>query len=125
VANDISKAGLVAAVFCVVVLYLRFIIELSIGTVYWSDGSSPLYIVNIFVLGITVLVVAIPEGLPLAVTISLAYSVLKMQKENCLVRRLHACETMGGVDSICSDKTGTLTQNKMDVVRVWIDNKVY
>ena len=125
VANDISKAGLVAAVFAVVVLYLRFVIEISIGVTSWSDSSSPMDLVEYFVIGITVLVVAIPEGLPLAVTIALAYSVLKMQKEQNLVRRLHACETMGGVDSICSDKTGTLTQNRMDLVRMWLDNKVH
>ena len=68
-----------------------------------------------FITGITILVVAIPEGLPLAVTISLAYSVNKMQKENNLVKRFHACETMGGANMICSDKTGTLTTNIMTV----------
>lgn len=56
-------------------------------------------------------VVAIPEGLPLAVTMSLAYSVMKMKKENNLVRTLHASETMGGANEICTDKTGTLTKN--------------
>lgn len=62
-----------------------------------------------FIIGITVVVVAIPEGLPLSVTLSLAYSVKKMLKDNNLVRKLQACETMGGADCICSDKTGTLT----------------
>ena len=124
VANDISKAGLFAAVTAVVILYVRFGVELGVGKISWSDSESPSIIVEYFVIGITVLVVAIPEGLPLAVTISLAYSVLKMQKENNLVRRLHACETMGGVDSICSDKTGTLTTNKMDLAKMWFDKKV-
>lgn len=64
-------------------------------------------------IGITVLAVAIPEGLPLSVSISLAYSVQKMMNDKNLVRRMYACETMGGADSICSDKTGTLTMNKM------------
>lgn len=64
-----------------------------------------------FIVAITVIVVAVPEGLPLAVTIALAYSVGKMRKENNLVRVLQACETMGGADNICSDKTGTLTLN--------------
>ena len=124
VANDISKAGLIAAVTAVIILYLRFGIELGTGKISWSDSESPSIIVEYFVIGITVLVVAIPEGLPLAVTISLAYSVLKMQKEQNLVRRLHACETMGGVDAICSDKTGTLTTNKMDLAKMWFDKKV-
>ena len=64
-----------------------------------------------FLIAITVLVVAIPEGLPLAVTLSLAFSVNQMMQDQNLVRRLHACETMGGANIICSDKTGTLTKN--------------
>lgn len=72
-------------------------------------------LVNYFILSITVVVVAVPEGLPLAVTISLAYSVQKMKKENNLVRRLDASETMGGANEICTDKTGTLTKNQMTV----------
>jgi Ca2+ transporting ATPase len=66
-------------------------------------------LLNAFILGVTIIVVAVPEGLPLAVTISLAYSVGQMFKENNLVRRLHASETMGGANEICTDKTGTLT----------------
>lgn len=69
-------------------------------------------------------VVAIPEGLPLAVTISLAYSVGEMYKENNLVRKLHASETMGGANEICSDKTGTLTSNNMTVKSLFIDDRV-
>lgn len=76
------------------------------------------------VLSITIVVVAVPEGLPLAVTISLAYSVMKMKEENNLVRRLDASETMGGADQICSDKTGTLTQNKMSVVDCYIEDRI-
>ena len=63
--------------------------------------------------------VAIPEGLPLAVTLSLAYSTKKMLEDNNLVRQMAACETMGGANMICSDKTGTLTQNKMSLVNFW------
>lgn len=67
-------------------------------------------------------VVAIPEGLPLSVTLSLAYSTKRMLNDNNLVRKMAACETMGGASMICSDKTGTLTQNKMTLVRYWCSN---
>ena len=76
-------------------------------------------ILSYFIIGITVIVVAIPEGLPLAVTLSLAYSTKKMLEDNNLVRQMAACETMGGANMICSDKTGTLTQNKMSLVNFW------
>jgi magnesium-transporting ATPase (P-type) len=69
---------------------------------------------------ITIVVVAVPEGLPLAVTISLAYSMMKMMKDNNLVRQLAACETMGGATNICSDKTGTLTENRMTVMKAFV-----
>ena len=69
---------------------------------------------------VTVVVVAIPEGLPLAVTMSLAYSTMKMLKDNNLIRRLMACETMGCATDICSDKTGTLTQNRMTVAALYV-----
>lgn len=72
------------------------------------------------IIAITVIVVAVPEGLPLAVTISLAFSVMKMKKENNLVRKLEASETMGGANEICTDKTGTLTMNKMTVKAVYM-----
>jgi P-type E1-E2 ATPase len=72
-----------------------------------------------------VIVVAVPEGLPLAVTISLAYSVMQMKKENNLVRRLDASETMGGANEICTDKTGTLTKNQMTVQQIYIDKQIY
>jgi P-type E1-E2 ATPase len=74
-------------------------------------------LVNAVIVGITIIVVAVPEGLPLAVTISLAYSVNQMRKENNLVRRLEAAETMGGANEILTDKTGTLTTNRMTVIQ--------
>lgn len=81
--------------------------------------------VRYFIIGVTILVVAVPEGLPLAVTIALAYSVSKMLLDNNLVRHLDACETMGNATAICSDKTGTLTTNRMTVVKSHINGVTY
>ena len=75
-------------------------------------------ILDIIILCISIVVVAIPEGLPLAVTLSLAFSIKKMMDYNNLVRKMHACETMGGANYICTDKTGTLTKNEMNVFQV-------
>lgn len=75
------------------------------------------HIITIFMLAVTLIVMAVPEGLPMSISLSLAYSMRKMTRENALVRKLHACETMGATTVICTDKTGTLTQNKMSVER--------
>ena len=75
-------------------------------------------ILDIIILCVSIIVVAIPEGLPLAVTLSLAFSIKKMMDYNNLVRKMHACETMGGANYICTDKTGTLTKNEMSVFQV-------
>ena len=90
-----------------------------------SDQSVAQGVVNAFIIAVTIVVVAIPEGLPLAVTISLAYSTKKMYQDQCLIRVLAACETMGNATNICSDKTGTLTENQMRVVAGWFANTVY
>lgn len=87
----------------------------------WTTTKHLPELLEFFLIGITVVVVAIPEGLPLAVTLTLAYSVKKMLMDNNLVRRMEACETMGGASVICSDKTGTLTMNKMSVTAWWND----
>ncbi|OQR82382.1 calcium-transporting ATPase [Achlya hypogyna] len=92
----------------------------SVRTVGWADC-----LVNTFIIGVTIIVVAIPEGLPLAVTISLSYSTKKMLLDHNLIRVLAACETMGNVTSICSDKTGTLTENRMTVVALWASSRAY
>jgi len=73
-------------------------------------------ILKILILCVSIIVVAIPEGLPLAVTLSLAFSIKKLMDRNNLVRKIHACETMGGANYICTDKTGTLTENQMYIV---------
>ena len=76
--------------------------------------------IGFFITAVTILVVAVPEGLPLAVTLALAFSVIRMQADNNLVKHLDACETMGSATTICSDKTGTLTKNRMTVMRAFL-----
>ena len=80
-------------------------------------------ILDIIILCISIIVVAIPEGLPLAVTLSLAFSIKKLMDYNNLVRKMHACETMGGANYICTDKTGTLTKNEMNVYKILTGEK--
>jgi len=82
--------------------------------------ASAIKIVDFFITAVTIIVVAVPEGLPLAVTISLAYSMKQMFEDKNLVRKLKACETMSNCTNICSDKTGTLTENRMTVVGSWV-----
>ncbi|CAD7680091.1 unnamed protein product [Nyctereutes procyonoides] len=128
-AVQIGKAGLIMSAITVLILILYFVIDnFVIHRRPWLSECTPIYIqyfVKFFIIGITVLVVAVPEGLPLAVTISLAYSVKKMMKDNNLVRHLDACETMGNATAICSDKTGTLTMNRMTVVQAYIGDTHY
>uniref|UniRef100_A0AAX7UZ77 Calcium-transporting ATPase n=1 Tax=Astatotilapia calliptera TaxID=8154 RepID=A0AAX7UZ77_ASTCA len=123
------QCGLFMSTLTVIILITRFLIDtFCIQGVVWLPECVPIYIqflVKFFIIGVTVLVVAVPEGLPLAVTISLAYSVKKMMKDNNLVRHLDACETMGNATAICSDKTGTLTMNRMTVVQAYIGERYY
>ncbi|XP_041934084.1 plasma membrane calcium-transporting ATPase 1a isoform X3 [Alosa sapidissima] len=126
-AVQIGKAGLLMSAITVVILVVLFAIDTFwVQGLPWVKECTPIYIqffVKFFIIGVTVLVVAVPEGLPLAVTISLAYSVKKMMKDNNLVRHLDACETMGNATAICSDKTGTLTMNRMTVVQAYLADK--
>ncbi|XP_020558812.1 plasma membrane calcium-transporting ATPase 2 isoform X2 [Oryzias latipes] len=128
-AVQIGYAGLVMSSITVTILVLYFSIDNFVMKKRpWMAECTPIYVqyfVKFFIIGVTVLVVAVPEGLPLAVTISLAYSVKKMMKDNNLVRHLDACETMGNATAICSDKTGTLTTNRMTAVQCYIGDVHY
>lgn len=119
-ANWIGGLGSGAAGLLFFVLLFKFLAHLS------ENPASPAVkgqeFLDILIVAITVIVVAVPEGLPLAVTLALAFATTRMLKENNLVRVLRACETMGNATTICSDKTGTLTQNKMTVVAGTIGN---
>ncbi|XP_029665737.1 plasma membrane calcium-transporting ATPase 2 isoform X7 [Formica exsecta] len=123
-AIQIGYAGSTIAVLTVVILIIQFCVTTFVieGRPWRNTYANDL--VRHLIIGVTVLVVAVPEGLPLAVTLSLAYSVKKMMKDNNLVRHLDACETMGNATAICSDKTGTLTTNRMTVVQSYICEKM-
>eukprot|EP00922_Rhytidocystis_sp_ex-Travisia-forbesii_P059841 GHVS01088735.1.p1 GENE.GHVS01088735.1~~GHVS01088735.1.p1 ORF type:complete len:1263 (+),score=240.35 GHVS01088735.1:211-3999(+) len=121
IARDIGKIGLICALLTFVVLLIEFWIMWALTPVENREDAAQISQdhVEFVVTAITILVVAIPEGLPLAVTISLAYSIGRMLKDQNYVRRLAACEIMGGANEICSDKTGTLTRNQMAVQAYW------
>jgi Ca2+-transporting ATPase len=119
----IGIVGVIAAVITFVILFIYWIVnDVANKPWAWSELRT---LVQIFIIGVTVIVVAVPEGLPLAVTISLAYSMKEMLKDKNLVRHLDACETMGGATNICSDKTGTLTENRMTVVQGMLATKKF
>ena len=111
----ISYASFVIAVLIVIGRLVYFFLNVS-----EPERQDPVTIIHVILssvmIAVTLIVVAVPEGLPMSITVSLALSMRKMLKENNLVRKLHACETMGAATVICTDKTGTLTQNRMTVV---------
>ncbi|KAK1689552.1 calcium-translocating P-type ATPase [Colletotrichum godetiae] len=113
-AMAIAKLGSSAALLLFVVLLIRFLAGLGSNNSSGAEKASTF--MDILIVAITIIVVAVPEGLPLAVTLALAFATTRLLKENNLVRILRACETMGNATTICSDKTGTLTTNKMTVV---------
>ncbi|KAL4916213.1 hypothetical protein BDW62DRAFT_202890 [Aspergillus aurantiobrunneus] len=112
-AEYIAKLGLAAGLLLFVVLFIKFLVQLK--DIETPDDKGQAFL-QIFIVAVTVIVVAVPEGLPLAVTLALAFATTRMLKDNNLVRLLRACETMGNATTICSDKTGTLTENKMTAV---------
>lgn len=110
-ANVISKAGYTIAVVTFLALAGKMVLSgESYSIMEWIS-----HLLNFFMVAVTLIVVSVPEGLPMSVTLSLALSMNRMLKTNNLVRKMHACETMGATTVICTDKTGTLTQNQMQV----------
>ncbi len=121
-ANWIGYLGTAVAGLLFFILLIRFLAGLSGNTnTPAMKGSTFL---DILIVAITIIVVAVPEGLPVAVTLALSFATKRMLNENNLVRHLRACETMGNATTICSDKTGTLTQNKMTVIAGIMGSKV-
>ncbi|KAL1325878.1 calcium-transporting ATPase 8, plasma membrane-type isoform X3 [Arachis ipaensis] len=131
VATFIGIVGLSVAVVVLIVLLARFFsghTRDASGNVQFKAGKTKVGdaidgAIKIVTVAVTIVVVAVPEGLPLAVTLTLAYSMRKMMADKALVRRLSACETMGSATTICSDKTGTLTMNQMTVVEAYAGGK--
>ncbi|KAE8145191.1 hypothetical protein BDV25DRAFT_165223 [Aspergillus avenaceus] len=113
-AKYIANFGGLAALILFVILFIKFLAGLPHSTQTPTEKGQRF--LDIFIISLTVVVIAVPEGLPLTVTLALAFATTRMLKDNNLVRVLRACETMGNATDICSDKTGTLTQNKMTVV---------
>lgn len=121
-ATLIGKVGLMVASVVLIILVIRYFAITFKRASKRDRGAAEVIkeMVHIFSIAVTIVVVAVPEGLPLAVTLTLAYSMRKMMADKSLVRVLAACETMGSATTICSDKTGTLTSNKMTVTRACI-----
>lgn len=125
VATIIGKIGLFFAIVTFAVLVQKMITrKVQEGTYLSWGGDDALELLEYFAIAVTIVVVAVPEGLPLAVTLSLAFAMQKMMNDKALVRNLAACETMGSATTICSDKTGTLTTNRMTVVKTCICTNV-
>ena len=126
--SAIGKVGLLVAALVLVVSLIRYFTgntrddmgnrEFHGSKTKFDDIMNA--VVGIVAAAVTIVVVAIPEGLPLAVTLTLAYSMKKMMRDNAMVRKISACETMGSATTICTDKTGTLTLNEMKVTEVWV-----
>ncbi|KAG6329880.1 hypothetical protein ID866_9209 [Astraeus odoratus] len=115
-AELIAKIGSVAGIVLFSALMIRFFVQLGTGNPAMNANEKGMAFVQILIISVTLVVVAVPEGLPLAVTLALAFATKRMTKENLLVRVLGSCETMANASVICTDKTGTLTQNVMSVV---------
>lgn len=124
-AEYIAKLGLTAGLLLFVATSIRFGVRVSTQVPRLEGSEIGQEFLQLFIVAVTVIVVAVPEGLPLAVTLALSFATTKMLKDNNLVRRMQACETMGNATTVCSDKTGTLTQNNMKIVSgtIGLDNR--
>lgn len=123
-AEQIGDIGKYSAVVTFLAMTLHFLYDALMSgndMGYFLSYETAEEFVEYFIIAVSIVVVAVPEGLPLAVTIALAYSVGKMKDENNLVRYLQACETMGGANNVCTDKTGTLTKNLMTVTKFFVE----
>ncbi|WYZ35544.1 hypothetical protein EsH8_X_000191 [Colletotrichum jinshuiense] len=116
IAEYIAKLGGAAGLLLFIVLFIEFLVRLPKQPASVTPAQKGQDFINIVITVVTIIVVAVPEGLPLAVTLALSFATRRMLKDQNLVRHLKACEVMGNANTICSDKTGTLTQNKMQVV---------
>ncbi|KAE8022637.1 hypothetical protein FH972_008420 [Carpinus fangiana] len=131
--SSIGKVGLLVAFLVLIVLLVRYFT----GNTTDDNGNKEFIgsqtkvddivnaVVGIVAAAVTIVVVAIPEGLPLAVTLTLAYSMKRMMVDQAMVRKLSACETMGSATTICTDKTGTLTLNQMKVTKFWLGKETF
>ncbi|KAJ7127093.1 calcium-transporting ATPase [Mycena epipterygia] len=115
-AELIAKLGSAAGLILFTALLIRFFVQLGKGEPVRTSNQKGIAFVNILIISVTLIVVAVPEGLPLAVTLALAFATKRMTYEKLLVRILGSCETMANASVVCTDKTGTLTQNVMTVV---------
>uniref|UniRef100_A0A5B6Z008 Calcium-transporting ATPase n=1 Tax=Davidia involucrata TaxID=16924 RepID=A0A5B6Z008_DAVIN len=126
--SSIGKVGLTVASLVLIVLFIRYFTgntKDEFGAKEYNGRRTDINdvfnsVVRIVATAVTIVVVAIPEGLPLAVTLTLAYSMKRMMADHAMVRKLSACETMGSATVICTDKTGTLTMNQMKVTKFWL-----
>ncbi|XP_050240739.1 putative calcium-transporting ATPase 13, plasma membrane-type [Quercus robur] len=131
--SSIGKVGLAVAFLVLVVLLVRYFTGNTTdenGNKEFNGSSTKVddilnAVVRFVAAAVTIVVVAIPEGLPLAVTLTLAYSMKRMMADQAMVRKLSACETMGSATTICTDKTGTLTLNKMKVTKFWLGKESF
>ena len=128
----IGYFGIIIGIISFFIFFIRYMVEYSNDVKKYKDEENKGNInnlenpknewaknlLNIIIICISIIVLAVPEGLPLTVTLSLAFSVNKLMEHNNLVRKMHACETMGGANYICTDKTGTLTKNEMSVFQI-------